>query len=467
MNLITVSNRLPIKLEKEDEDYKIYPGSGGLVTAIEPILKKKHGHWIGWPGITEELELDELLEKFSAESGYKLHPVFLSEEELNLFYYGFSNEVIWPLFHNLQTRCNFVPEYWRTYLNVNRKYAMKIAEVSSEDDYIWIQDYHLMNVGQMIKVLGHSRKTGFFLHIPFPVYDTFSVLPWRAAILDGLLNYDLIGFQTARDRRNFIGNVRAFKPEAKISGRGSIINIKYHDREVKVGSFPISIDFEDFSNRAKNLDLEKCTWNFRKLDSDCKIMIGLDRLDYTKGILERLHAFRNALRRYPDLIKKLTLVQLIIPSREQVPEYQELKAEVERLIGEINGEFTKPDWVPIKYIYDTLDKENLVAFYRTADIALVTPLRDGMNLVAKEYCTCNIDNDGVLILSEFAGAAPQLRKNAIMVNPYDIEGVADAIYRAYNINEKEAARRMKKLRAKVKNNDIYRWVRSSLDSDIL
>ncbi len=460
--LVAVSNRLPIAVQRKGGGWQVQPGSGGLITAITPVLKNRGGLWIGWSGTTEEVDWGEELDLASKKSGYRIHPVTLTPDELENFYFGFANEVIWPLFHDLTTRCNFNPQYWYYYLQVNDKYAETIGKYSLSSDYVWVQDYHLIAVAQMLRKRRISRRTGFFLHIPFPSPDVFMRLPWRAELLRALLEYDLIGFQTIRDRRNFIHCLQYISPNLKTIGRGDVVSIEVDGRTVRVGAFPISIDYEHFSAASATLAVQtKLHW-LREAMLGSQIILGVDRLDYTKGLPERLRSFRLALERHPDLRRRLTLVQVLVPSRTDVPEYQQLKNEVERLVGEINGQFTNGGWAPVLYMFRNLDSDELLAYYRAAQIALVTPIKDGMNLVAKEYCACNLEEEGVLILSEFAGAASQLQKNALLVNPHDIEGVAEAIYRAFTMDPEEKQVRMKRMRESIKKNNIFYWVDSYL-----
>ena len=456
--LVAVSNRLPIKIEREKEEWRIHAGGGGLVTALAPALRNRGGIWIGWSGTTEEVDWQDILGETSDDIGYQLHTVTLSKEELDGFYKGFSNDVIWPMFHDLQTRCKFTPNYWYYYLNVNGKFADAVEKYSEESDFIWVHDYHLIHLAQILREHGVKRRTGFFLHIPFPSIDIFIKMPWRAQILQALIEYDLVGFQTLHDRRNFIQCLQYLIPNVSVSGRGAVLTVGIGDRLVRVGSFPISIDYEAFANDAASPDVfSRMGWLNRSMYSQ-HIVLGIDRLDYTKGIPERLHAFGNALERYPELRKKLTLIQVVVPSRTSMPEYQALKAEVEQLVSEINGQYTRDGWIPIQYLFRNLSRTELLAYYRAARIGLVTPLKDGMNLISKEFCTCNIDEEGVLILSEFAGAASQFQKHAILVNPHDIEGVADAIYEAYTMPLEEKRYRMHQLREIVRKNDIFKWV---------
>ncbi len=469
--LAVVSNRLPIVLKKEKRGkWQIVQGSGGLVTALGPVLKHRDGIWIGWIGTHAEETpagplLSDLLSRGTKETGYSLKPVNLTREEVDRYYYGFSNEILWPLFHDLFSHCNFDPTYWEVYQRVNQKFARAVIEHTEENDYVWIQDYHLILVGRELKRLGICRQTGFFLHIPFPPLDIFLKLPWRFEILEALLEYDLIGFQTARDLRNFIGCVRALLGY-KVTGNRSLNTIFIHDREVHVGAFPISIDFREFADLARSEEASEKAWIIHANLPKRQIILGVDRLDYTKGIPERLLAFGDALSLYPDMRRKVTFIQVVVPSRGSVEEYARLKHEIERLVGEINGKYTDVGWMPIQYIYRSLPRPELVAYYRTCEIALITPLKDGMNLIAKEYCACNIEEKGVLILSEFAGAASQLHPGALMVNPYDRVRTADAIHQAFVMANDERQARMRKLRRSVQRNDIINWVNSFLRAGI-
>jgi len=457
--LIIVSNRLPISIRQgEDGEWEVNPSSGGLVTALTPVLRDSGGIWLGWPGMLEGCDVDELLAKGSKGTGYSLKPVTLTEEDINLYYFGFSNEVIWPLFHDLQSRCNFNPSYWQSYQRVNSKFAEAILLSSTQDDYVWIQDYHLMLVAKSLMAMGEERSMGFFSHIPFPSPDIFNKLPWRLQILKAMLDYDMIGFQTMRDRNNFVHCAEMLIKGVQADTRRQITTVSLLDHETKVGVFPISIDFHDFSLAAAETSVRNRAIDLSNSVPNCKIILGVDRLDYSKGIPEKLCAFEHALNRYENLRGSITLIQIVVPSRVDIPEYANLKSEIEGLVSRINGEYAQTGWVPINYMFRSLERTELLAYYRAAHIALVTPLKDGMNLVAKEYCTANTDKQGVLILSEFAGAAAQLHRNALMVNPYDTEGVANAIYHAYQMPEKEQQLRMKRLRGSIAKRDIYWWV---------
>ncbi len=462
--IVAVSNRLPITVKRGDAGLEIKSGAGGLVTALAPVLRNRGGTWIGWLGHSGTLEIEGLLEKASIDTGYELYPVWLTEDEVNNYYHGFSNEVLWPLYHDLQTRCRFEPRYWDFYLAVNKKFAAAVETKSTEEDFVWVHDYHLTHLARELKERGVSRKTGFFLHIPFPTLDIFLRLPWRRQILEAMLEYDLVGFQTLRDRRHFVQCVQSLVPGARIRGRGQVLKATYRGRELRIGTFPISIDYRGFATDAASEPVSTTAWYLHEALPERQVILGVDRLDYTKGIPERLWAFETALERYPELKEKVTLVQVVVPSREDVEEYKALKAEIDGLVGKINGRFTSSGWVPIHYLYRSLDRTELLAYYRLAEIALVTPLKDGMNLVCKEYCACNIEGKGVLVLSEFAGAAAQLHRWALMVNPYDVINVSDAIHKAFTMGRKERRSRMSRMRANIRRQDIFWWVNSFLQA---
>ena len=469
--LIVVSNRLPIVVNKDKRgQWTISPGSGGLVTALSPILRNRGGLWIGWlgtgaDGTVNTRSLKETLARGTAETGYELQTVDLSKEEIQRYYYGFSNEILWPLFHDLISRCNFDPVYWQTYQAVNRKFARVIASRIREDDFVWVHDYHLIPAAGYLRTMTENLRIGFFLHTPFPPLDIFVKLPWRFQILDAMLQYDILGFQTARDTRNFLGCVRAIVRNVKITGGRGISQIVTEHRNLRAGTFPISIEFKEFAGLAASARISELSSQVHSNLPDRQLILGVDRLDYSKGIPHKLSAFANALERYPDLRRRVSMIQVVVPSRQSIREYTALKKEIERRVGKINGRFTREGWIPIIYIYRSLDRLNLLAYYRSSDIALITPLKDGMNLVAKEYCAASVDM-GVLILSEFAGAASQLRMGALLVNPHDIESVADTIHYAFTMDGEEKRRRMMRLRRSVARADIYQWVNSFLSAAI-
>ncbi|MBU0507328.1 trehalose-6-phosphate synthase [bacterium] len=461
--LVVVSNRLPISLSRNsDGTFDVRAGSGGLVTALSPVLRNRGGLWIGWLGAPDVDDTKSILDKGSAESGYTLVPVELTQEEVGKYYSGFSNEILWFLFHGLSTLCNFDPEYWPAYQSVNRKFAQVIAERTEPTDFIWIHDYHLLLCAHELRSMGVKQHLGFFLHIPFPSFDTFIRLPWRRELLHGLLQYDLLGFQTLRDMRNFVRCVRTFVPSAKTLGTGSVMTLRALDREIRIGAFPIGIDFRLFATRSASDEVHRESLNLQNNLNVPRLILGLDRLDYTKGIPYRIRAFADTLETYPELRGNVTFLQVVVPSRLDVGRYQVLKDEIERAIGDINGRFTQPGWTPIQYIFRSLTDIELLAYYRIANVALITPLKDGMNLVAKEYCACKPNEDGVLVLSEFAGAAAQFRHDALLVNPYDVKGTAAIIHRALTMDGQERRERMRRLRRITQRSNVFHWVDSFL-----
>jgi trehalose 6-phosphate synthase/phosphatase len=460
--LIVVSNRLPFALEPDEEgDWAITTSAGGLVSALEPVLRERGGTWIGWPGAAGEIP-DGPFAKATRDAGYKVVPVALSKAERDEFYYGYSNEVIWPLFHDLQNFCNFEPAFWQTYQAVNERYAEAIARHSQPNDFIWVHDYHLMYAAQALRERGVHAALTFFLHIPFPPYDLFAKLPHQQRLLRALLQFDLLGFQTRRDLRNFLQCVRQVVSDAKIDSGDGLQSIHFNEREIRVGSFPIGIDFESFEKGAASEEVARRAEELRAGFPGCQLLLGLDRLDYSKGIPERLRALRDALERHEELRGRVVLIQVVVPSRIEIAKYHEFKQRIDRLVGDINGRFSTSTWLPVQYHFRRLDRDELLAHYRGCDIALVTPLKDGMNLVAKEYCGCHIDGSGALILSEFAGAAEQLKRGALLVNPYDIEQVADMILKGFRMNRRERSARMKRMRRVLSNENVFRWVDSFL-----
>jgi trehalose 6-phosphate synthase/phosphatase len=463
--LIVVSNRLPFALDSAGEDlWTVTPAAGGLVSAVKPVLRERGGTWIGWPGVAGEIPKKPLAEA-TQDAGYKVVPVTLSDTERDEFYYGYSNQVIWPLFHDLQSFCNFEPAYWQAYKEVNERYAAAIIRCAHPHDFIWVHDYHLMYVAQALRERNASRKLSaltFFLHIPFPPYDIFAKLPQQRRLLRALLQFDLLGFQARRDVRNFLQCVRRVMPDAQVLSRHELHMIRFEDRKIQVGHFPIGIDFDSFANGAKSEAVAKKSEQLRAGFPGCQLILGSDRLDYSKGIPERLRAFRNALERYPELHGRVVLIQVVVPSRVEIPRYHEFKGRIDRLVGDINGRFSTSTWIPVQYHFRGLHREDLLAHYRASDIAFLTPLKDGMNLVAKEYCACRVDEDGALILSQFAGAAEQLRSGAMLVNPYDVEQMADTILNAFRMNDAERGARMKRMRRIVRTENVFWWVDSFL-----
>lgn len=465
--IVVAANRLPVVLHREAAEVRLTPSSGGLVTAMHPVLGERGGTWIGWPGDTSGLStarVEEALHAVSEEQGFDLVPVTLSEELRQCYYDGFANATIWPLFHDLQGRCRFDESYYKGYVEANRRFAREIARRTEKGDLLWVHDYHLMSVAHQLRQQRVALRTAFFLHIPFPASDIFLKLPWRRQLLRHLLDFDFLGFQTQRDRRNFLGCLVDLFPRFTISKTGVMHSVAREKRNTRIGVFPIGIDaagFEKLSGEAAVREMER---EIRESYAGRRLFLGVDRLDYTKGIPQRLHAFERALERFPHLREKITLLQLVVPSREDVEGYAPLREEIERIVGHINGRFTSGNWVPVVLMVRSVSRERLIALYRAACAALITPLKDGMNLVCKEYCAVKTENDGVLILSEFAGAAAQLYKGALLVNPHDMEGMARSIEAAATMSPAEQERRMKRLRRNVARHDIHWWVSGFLSA---
>ncbi len=466
-HVIIVSNRLPFILKKnEDGNIEIGKGAGGLVTAMAAVLKNKNDIWVGWPGYVQETDSDGSMLPViqSVASGYSVKPVMLNSYELKNYYEGFSNSILWPLFHDSTDKCMFLPEYWESYKEVNEKFALTVCQNAGDLDFLWVHDYQLILVGRQLRKMHIENKIGFFLHIPFPPIDTFARCPWRCELLSAMLEYDVLGFQTIQDKRNFIGCVKKIIPHTEIDEinerNQTVSELQFGDKLVRIGVFPISIDYREMLFKAKDNKAGMRSEEIRKNRPEGKILLGVDRLDYTKGIPEKLKAFRRFLILFPKLHKKVHFIQLVVPSRTEISAYAILKLEIEQLVGEINGKFGTSDWLPIQYMFRTLDNNELISLYLKSDIAFIASLKDGMNLIAKEYCACNIDEKGILILSEFTGAAQQFYKDAILVNPHDIEGTAMAIYRAFTLPLEERMLRMQNLRRNIKNKDVFWWLDS-------
>lgn len=464
--LIVVSNRLPVVVKKNiEEKYELSNASGGLITAMKPVLKKYSGIWIGWAGNYEEenISIEEMLEEEMKDENYKFRSVDISLNEYELYYKSFSNEVLWPLFHNVPSYCKYNLKSYKAYQHVNKIFADKIIDELMEDDFIWIHDYHLIYTAQYLRESHIKNNIAFFLHIPFPPLETFNRMPWRLEIVKALLSYNLIGFQTSLDKKNFLEVVDSLVENAIIDKKELCIStVIYNNREHKIGVFPISIDYDEFYNQAKSEEVSLIMKKIQESYPQQKIMLGIDRLDYTKGIPQKLKAYRALLARNPKLRTKVKLVQVMVPSREDIDKYANLKSEIEELIGEINGKFSQLGWIPILYSYDSLSRAELLAYYRASEIALVTPLKDGMNLVAKEYCVANIEKDGILVLSEFAGVKDQFKNDALLVNPFDEESFVKIMKKALSMEEKEKQARMQNMQKNVKKFDIYWWVDSFL-----
>ncbi|HEU5403029.1 MAG TPA: trehalose-6-phosphate synthase [Terriglobales bacterium] len=456
--LIVVSNRLPFSIVETDDGLRVERSSGGLVSALLPLFQRNGGCWVGWPGSSYSPDVDRLVNA-QRTSHYSLRPVFLSADEKRCFYYGCSNEILWPLFHDLQSMCRFDSRYWGAYCVANDKFAEAAAAAAQPDDFIWVHDYHLMLMGRALRERSVRNEVGYFHHIPFPQPEMFEKLPWRTEIARSLLRFDSLGFQTERDRRNFLACVRRFVPGAHIQKSDGKFLVQSDGTYTTVGSYPIGIDFEEYAAAAHDESVNECMQRIQEELSGRRLIFGVDRLDYTKGIIQRLLGLRTLLRKDANWRGKLQMIQVVVPSREEISAYRDLKLQIEKLVAHINEEFGCEGWQPVRYLYRSLSRTELTALYRAADVALVTPLKDGMNLVAKEFCAARADEGGVLVLSEFAGAAAELDCGALLVNPYDAQGIATAIHEALEMNPDDRCWRMQRMRKSIAANNIFEWSR--------
>lgn len=454
-SLVVVANRLPVdRHEEADGSITWHKSPGGLVTALEPMLRKREGAWIGWAGGTAEPPAP------FKEDGLKIIPMQLSEKDIEDYYEGFSNSTLWPLYHDAIVTPVYDRAWWNRYREVNQRFAEAAAKETAEGGIVFVQDYQLQLVPKMLREMRPDVKIGFFLHIPFPPKELFAQLPWRKRILEGLLGADLIGFQVKGAARNFLDLTEAF-----LELSPSKDSVKAEDgRLVQVGDFPISINSKEYDEIARSSEVEKLIHkNLSDIGDNKRIILGVDRLDYTKGIDRRLKAYREMLADGYINPREVVLIQVAPPSRERVESYAKLREEIEREVGSINGEFGDLESPAVIYIPRSLNKKELAALFRISDIMMVTPIRDGMNLVCKEYVSSRIHNDGSLVLSEFAGAAQEL-KEAWLCNPHDIDGLKEVLEAAWNADEEEQKRRMKAMREQVFNHDVDRWANDILSS---
>jgi len=449
--ILILSNRLPVKLS-EGTDGPVYkPSEGGLATGLASVYKQGDNLWIGWPGAEVAPESQAgIVADFAP---LNLFPVFLSKEEIEDYYEGFSNETLWPLFHYFPSYATYVPRHYEAYERVNRRFADAVLQNMQPGDTVWIHDYQLLLVPQMVRDAVPDATIGFFNHIPFPSYELFRLLPWRKEILRGMLGADLIGFHTYDDVRHFLSAA------SRILGIPAVANeLALERRTAVVDAFPISIDYKKYRALAEDPTTRRTERKVHALMNGTRTILAIDRLDYSKGIPERLRAYDILLERYPEVLRnKVTFIQLVVPSRDAVPKYKQLKDEIAQLVGEINGRHGRLGWQPVQHFYRSFPERMLSALYRAADVALVTPLRDGMNLVSKEYVASRTDGKGVLVLSEMAGASRELAE-AVTVNPHDIWQVAESIHAALTMPEAEQRRRMSALQATVQRFDIHHWV---------
>ncbi len=465
---IIISNRLPLQLEIDNNSINTIPSVGGLATGMKSVHSSNDSVWIGWSGLIEE-QLDQkkrnLVEK--ALQKHQCIGVPLTASEIDGFYYGFSNNTLWPLFHYFMEYTEFDKESWEIYQQVNQKFADVIIDNLGENDTIWVHDYQLVLLPEMIRKKKPNVTIGFFLHIPFPSYEVFRTIPCREELLRGLLGADLIGFHTYDYERHFLSSAQ------RILGlETNFNNVHIDTRIVKVDSFPMGIDYDKFHNAATIHDKKERkdqTEIQQKIDEHLangdrtKLILSIDRLDYTKGIANRLRAFEYFLDKYPQFRGKARLVMLAVPSRANVPQYQLLKNEIDQLVGRINGKFSEVSWTPIWYFYRSMPFENLIDLYTSSEVALLTPIRDGMNLVAKEYIASRVDQKGVLILSEMTGASKEMSE-ALIINPNNFEEIADTLKFALEMPEEEQIKRNKALQKRLKRYNVEKWANDFMDA---
>lgn len=436
--VLVVSNRLPVTIKKLPQgDYEYTMSSGGLVTALQGLKKSTEFQWLGWPG-KEIAEDDQEKVNKDLMDKFKCTAIFINDTIADLHYNGFSNSILWPLFHYHPGEMNFDENAWAAYIEANEQFASQIASQVDDNDMIWVHDYHLMLLPQMLRQkIGATKKNvkiGFFLHTPFPSSEIYRILPVRKEILEGVLSCDLIGFHTYDYARHFLSSVSRIVSKVSILPNG----IEYQDRSIGIGAFPIGIDVDKFIQGLQKESVLKRIQQLKNKFGDTKVIVGVDRLDYIKGVPQKLHAFEIFLDTHPEWIGKVVLVQVAVPSRGDVEEYQSLRATVNELVGRINGKFGTVEFVPIHFMHKSIPFDELISLYRVSDVCLVSSTRDGMNLVSYEYIACQQENNGVLVLSEFAGAAQSLN-GALIVNPWNTEELSDAINESLTLpSEKKA-----------------------------
>lgn len=450
MKIVIIANRLPVKIERSDEGFTIERSEGGLATGLGSLETEAEKYWVGWPGIhtddeTERLQITEKLHEL------KFHPVFLSNEQISNYYEGYSNSTIWPLCHYFFSYIEYKAEYWAAYREVNALFSRESLPFIENDDIVWIQDYQLMLLPKLIRDKKPATSIGYFHHIPFPSYELFRVLPEREEVLEGLLGADLIGFHTHDYMRHFISAIYRV-----LNLNCNLDEITLKERIVHVDAFPMGINYEQYHEAPALPVVREKSAMLREKLSDKQVILSVDRLDYSKGILHRLEGYAQFLENNPEYHEQVSLAMIVVPSRDNVEMYAELKAKIDQAIGEINGRYARLGWSPIFYFYRSFSFEELIAMYDIADIALVTPLRDGMNLVAKEYLAAKRDQPGVLILSEMAGASIELQ-DALIINPNDKDEIEKAILQALTMPLEEIRERMSRMQKRIASRTVKRW----------
>lgn len=448
--LVIAANRLPVTIDSEGQ-WQTSPG--GLVRALFPIVKASRGAWVGWTGqaggSSDVIHAD----------GIEMHPIPISADEMNRYYEGFSNDTLWPLYHDAIKTSNFDNDDWNAYVAVNERFAVRLANIAPQNAAVWLHDYHLQLVPRMLREQRSDIRIGWFNHIPFPPLELFQRLPWRTEIIEGLLGADVLGFQRERGARNFIAAAHELVGATEVDD--DLVNFEGHN--VHVSNFPISIDVADFELLASGRSTRRQTAQIRtRLGDPEVILLGVDRLDYTKGIGARLRAFGRLLDSGRLDPERHVLVQIATPTRQNVELYQEERREIEQIVGEINGVHSRLGFPVIHYLHQMLPLDQLIPLYRAGDVMLVTPFRDGMNLVAKEYVAAHVDGDGVLVLSEFTGAADELQQ-ALLVNPHDERAFEDVIVRAVEMHRHERRPRMESMRESIASSNVSDWAKSYLE----
>ena len=453
---IIVSNRLPTKVQRTAEGLAFQPSEGGLATGLGSIYRADGNVWVGWPGlfVDDPAEQAHVTAQLQADS---MAPVFLTEDEIRDFYEGFSNGTLWPTFHYFSEYALYDEAHWQAYVAVNEKFCAAVLALAGPDDTIWVHDYQLLLLPGLLRKARPEATIGFFLHIPFPSYELLRVLPWGAALLEGMLGADLIGFHTFGYMHHFLSAVSHLLGLPNQNGQ-----VETPTRLVLVDAFPMGIDYQRYAEAAASEAAQAHERTYREALHDVRVVLTIDRLDYTKGIAQRLRAFELLLRRHPEWCEKVSLLMIVVPSRDQVAQYAALKEEIDELVGRINSTHRSITWTPIHYFYRSFPFEELAAFYRLADVALVTPVRDGMNLVAKEFIASKVDRKGVLILSERAGAAQELT-DALLINPTDTGQLVEALHEALQMPEEDQSTHMSNMQALVQQYDVFAWTRLFMD----